>query len=100
MFEDTINPSNYSNFCISFLFSYRDFHQGTAGLASVGRACSARHNSGFVSFVNYEQDRSFAETSITLLHEVAHTWGANHDQDYDRPECVDSEYIMNNISLA
>ena len=53
-----------------------------------------------MSFLNYEQDRSFTETSITLLHEVAHTWGANHDQDYDRLECVDSEYIMNNISTS
>ena len=97
VFENTINPRNSSNFCISFLFAYRDFHEGTAGLASIGRACSARHNSGFVSFINYEEDRSFAETSITLLHEVAHTWGAHHDQDYNRTECTESQFIMNNI---
>ena len=100
VYENTINPRNHSDFCISFLFTYRDFHKGTAGLASVGRACSARHNSGFVSFINYEQDRDFDETSITLIHEVAHTWGANHDQDYNRIECVDHEFIMNNISTS
>ena len=99
-FEKTINPRNSSSFCISFLFTYRDFHEGTAGLASVGKACSPRHNSGFVSFLNYGQDRDFTETSVTLMHEVAHTWGAHHDQDFtDRADCTNGSFIMNNVSL-
>ena len=84
---------------MSFLFTYRDFHGGTAGLASIGRACKSTHNSGFVTFLNYGDDRDFHESSITLIHEVAHTLNASHDQDYiDRPECVSEDFIMSNVS--
>jgi hypothetical protein len=37
------------------IIALRDFDAGTAGLASVGTACRPEKNSGFVTFLNYNQ---------------------------------------------
>ena len=63
------------------MFIYRDFHNGTAGLASTGTLCRHRQNSGFITLLNYGQESSLNETTLTLAHELAHSLGAKHDDE-------------------
>ena len=37
-----------SHFCLGYLMTYRDFHNGTAGLASIGTVCRPIQNTGFI----------------------------------------------------
>ena len=37
-----------SDFCLGYLMTYRDFHNGTAGLASIGTVCRPIQNTGFI----------------------------------------------------
>ena len=63
---------------------FRDFHNGTAGLATVGALCRPRQNSGFITLLNHGQQRETAESVLTLAHELGHSLGADHDQEVGR----------------
>ena len=56
----------------------------------LGTACRDRYNSGFITFLNYGQDRPLNDTVITLAHELAHSFGSGHDEG---EECG-VDYIM------
>jgi hypothetical protein len=87
-----------SDFCLAFLLTYRDFHNGTAGLASIGTACLQNHNSGFVTMLNFGQERSLSESITTMAHEVAHTFNAIHDNNYETDEeCYNQGFIMDEL---
>lgn len=93
--ENFDSPRDFTDFCLAYVFTYRDFHNGTAGLASVGTVCRGYRNSGFVTFENYQTERGMNETSVTFAHEVGHNFGAHHDEEYieEQPEC-DGPFIM------
>ena len=48
--------------------------------------------------LNFNQDRDFDESVITFSHEVAHNFGASHDDGFkDNPECFNKGYIMDEL---
>jgi len=84
---------DFSEFCLAYMFTYLDFHNGTAGLASIGTMCRHRQNSGFITLLNNGLDRSINDSIITLAHELGHSLGAQHDQDVKDEDCGEN-YIM------
>jgi len=85
-------------FCLAYMLTYLDFHNGTAGLASIGTLCRPKQNTGFVTLLNYGQERSLEESVITFAHEVAHNLNAIHDNGHeDDPECFQKGYIMDEL---
>jgi len=93
--ENFDDPRDFSDFCLAYVFTYRDFHNGTAGLASVGTVCQPQRNSGFVTFENYGAFRGMNDSAATFAHEVGHNFNAVHDGDLveDHPECQ-GKFIM------
>ena len=87
---------HFTTHYVSLLF-FRDFHNGTAGLASIGTICRRQQNSGFVTMLNYGQTRSIDESVLTFTHELGHSFGAKHDSDTEQDECMDKGYIMSEI---
>eukprot|EP00092_Neocalanus_flemingeri_P013994 GFUD01015096.1.p1 GENE.GFUD01015096.1~~GFUD01015096.1.p1 ORF type:complete len:391 (-),score=85.89 GFUD01015096.1:380-1552(-) len=84
---------DFSQFCLAYMFTYLDFHNGTAGLASIGTLCRRRQNSGFITLLNNNQDRPINDSIITLAHELGHSLGAQHDEDVKDEDCG-RNYIM------
>merc|ERR1719347_153507 len=95
-FERMINPKQNSEFCIAILLTDRNFHKYISGYSFMGQACNDQNNSGFVSFVGR---LNFEATSFVLAHEVAHLFIAKHDQDHKKEDCIDNQFIMNNVTL-
>jgi len=59
------------------------FDNGTAGLASVGTLCRKTKNTGFITLLNHGQEVSLNESTLTLAHELAHNFGAGHDDEIE-----------------
>jgi len=92
------NSRDTSDFCLAYLLTFRDFHNGTAGLASIGTVCRRIQNAGFVTMLNYNRTRSLNESIITFAHEVAHSFDANHDDNFDeREDCYGKGFIMDEL---
>lgn len=72
---------DFSDFCLAFMFTYLDFDNGTAGLASVGTLCKKTKNTGFITLLNHGQEVSLDEATLTLAHELGHNFGAGHDDE-------------------
>lgn len=90
---------DFSDFCLAYMFTHRDFHNDTAGLANIGTVCRKRHNSGFITFLNNGLDADFDQSSLTFAHEVGHNFGATHDENATNNEdCKDKGYIMSGVS--
>ena len=86
---------DYSNYCLSYIFTARDFSDGTLGLAwvasntgSVGGFCEKQAsvkgvlkslNNGMVTILNYNSRVPELVTQITVAHEVGHSFGSEHD---------------------
>ena len=45
-------------------------------------SCQKSGNTGFVTMLNFQQERDFDESVITFSHEVAHNFGASHDDGF------------------
>lgn len=60
-----------TGFCLSYILTFLDFHNGTAGLASVNTVCRRTQNSGFVTLLNNNVERDLQESVITFAHEVS-----------------------------
>ncbi len=87
-----------TDFCLAYMLTYRDFHNGTAGLASIGTVCQPNHNSGFVTMLNYGQLRPLDESFLTFAHEVGHSFNAIHDSTFeDDEECFHKGFIMEDV---
>jgi disintegrin and metalloproteinase domain-containing protein 10 len=88
---------DFTNYCLGYTFTARDFADGTLGLAwvakpsgNVGGICERRQsvsgvqksfNSGIVTLINYQSRVAEAVSHITFSHEVGHNFGAEHDPD-------------------
>lgn len=86
---------NYTDYCLAYTFTARDFADGTLGLAwvakltsSVGGVCERRQsikgsskslNSGIVTVVNYQSRVPEIVSQLTFTHEVGHNFGSEHD---------------------
>lgn len=106
------SEENYDSFCLSYIFTHRDFNDGILGLAwtadaeSHGGLCSkyTRYtdgykslNTGVVSFLNYGTVVTTAVSYVTFAHEIGHNYGSLHDQATDKtcaPGEPNGNYIM------
>ncbi|ESO05288.1 hypothetical protein HELRODRAFT_191436 [Helobdella robusta] len=90
--------TNHNDYCLAFTFSYRQFTQGTIGLAwvaqigSSGGICEKYKefsegsqkiykslNTGVVTLCNYNSRVPVKVSQITFAHEVGHNFGSLHD---------------------
>lgn len=110
---------NHNDFCLAYIFTYRDFSGGTLGLAWVastsgasggicekyksytenihGRQVQTKRslNTGIITFVNYNSRVPPKVSELTLAHEIGHNFGSPHDFPADcRPGSTQGNYIM------
>ncbi|XP_059091577.1 disintegrin and metalloproteinase domain-containing protein 10-like isoform X2 [Tigriopus californicus] len=113
------SKSNHEEFCLAYVFTYRDFTGGTLGLAWVASASGAsggicetykryteningvHHtakrslNTGIITFVNYNSRVPPKVSQLTLAHEIGHNFGSPHDYPQEcRPGGLAGNYIM------
>lgn len=98
-------------YCLSHVFTYRDFEDGVLGLAWVaeragqaaGGICETAKtfqdgrkktlNTGVVTFINYKKQVPSRISEVTFAHELGHNFGAKHDSG-DCGSTTDGNYIM------
>ncbi|KAK3094401.1 hypothetical protein FSP39_001269 [Pinctada imbricata] len=112
---------NHSDFCLAYIFTYRDFTQGTLGLAWVGspsrnaggicekwkqytegsQQVYKSLNTGIVTIVNYGKRVAPRVSQLTFAHEVGHNFGSPHDSGQQcapygtsQPNANQGNYIM------
>lgn len=110
---------NHNDFCLAYIFTYRDFSGGTLGLAWVastsgasggicekyksyteninGRQVQTKRslNTGIITFVNYNSRVPPKVSELTLAHEIGHNFGSPHDFPTDcTPGGPQGNYIM------
>ncbi|KAH8877481.1 Disintegrin and metalloproteinase domain-containing protein [Schistosoma japonicum] len=113
--------NKHDDFCLAYIFTYRDFSGGTLGLAWVaelsgsGGVCEKHRqmregnqnvhkslNTGVVTLLNYGSKVASKVSQLTFAHEMGHNFGAKHDDDHKNEpyECLPSvddvrgNYIM------
>lgn len=113
-FLNYISQDDFGSYCQGFVFTARDFGDGTLGLAwlaspgAAGGICTPKIvnnnqnvslNTGFVSLINYRTRQPDRLSQITFAHEMGHALGSIHDNS-TVPECVPGDgnpggnYIM------
>ncbi|KAK7871976.1 hypothetical protein R5R35_004767 [Gryllus longicercus] len=109
---------NHEDFCLAYVFTYRDFTGGTLGLAWVASASASGGicekyktytetigglyqstkrslNTGIITFVNYNSRVPPKVSQLTLAHEIGHNFGSPHDYPPDcRPGGLHGNFIM------
>jgi hypothetical protein len=89
-----VSLENFTDYCLSYTFTSRDFSDGTLGLAwlasptGVGGVCERMLsiqevkkslNSGIVTLVNYNTRVPELVSYLVFAHEIGHSFGAQHD---------------------
>ncbi|KAL4216376.1 adam dec1 [Mactra antiquata] len=102
---------NYTGFCLSYMFTNRDFSDGVLGLAWIadkatsvaGGVCETHKkfngigmslNCGVLTFRNYGSDVPSAVSYPTFAHELGHSLGAEHDPVECMPGDPTGNYVM------
>ena len=99
-FLDVQSQADHSNYCLAYAFTYRDWTEGTlgvawiAGLNQAGGICeehqrisfikkSRSRNTGVVTLKNSGRRIPIPKSELTFAHEVGHNLGSPHDEDKD-----------------
>ncbi|XP_076081631.1 disintegrin and metalloproteinase domain-containing protein 10-like [Mytilus galloprovincialis] len=106
------SEENHDQFCLSYIFTHRDFDNGILGLAwtaepgTSGGLCSRYTlytdgrlslNTGIVTDINYGNDVTTAVSYVTFAHEIGHNFGSLHDESSNltcAPGGSSGNYIM------
>ena len=81
---------NFTQYCLMYTFTSRDFNDGTLGLAwlasntGAGGLCSIFDgtktlNTGMITIKNYNTRVSDLMAKLAFVHEVGHSFGSPHD---------------------
>ncbi|CAF3951732.1 unnamed protein product [Rotaria sordida] len=109
------SAENFDEYCLAYIFTARDFGDGTLGLAWMGSIASNSRggicekpakdiyegqriiktlNTGMITVINHNTRTSALMTELTFSHEVGHNLGAEHDDEKCGGDAKYGYYIM------
>ncbi|RMZ93390.1 disintegrin and metallo ase domain-containing 10-like [Brachionus plicatilis] len=107
-FISNLAKEDNQNYCLAYTLTGQDFSNGTIGAAWTGvpksnvGICARENNSsgtiktyntGFITIVNEKCRLTNYQIKLAFAHEVGHSFGALHDQNYDDDERCSPSYF-------